>query len=68
MLGIRAQGREARDRIGEGGGEAKKCKKSLKSCRRDVGSGRDLDGKREKYRQEIVGSVAADPDNLENID
>ena len=36
-------------------------------CRRDVGNGEDLGAKREKHRQESVGSVAADPDSLENI-
>ena len=39
MQKARAQGREARDRIGEGGREAKKRKKSQKSYRRDVGKG-----------------------------
>ena len=38
----RAHGREARDRIGGGEGEAKKRKKSEKSCRLDVGNGGDL--------------------------
>ena len=36
------------DRIGEGGGEAKKHKKPHKSCRRHVGNGGDLGRKREK--------------------
>ena len=54
------------DRIGEGGVEAKKRKKPHKSCRRHVGNGGDLGRKREKRRQERVGVVAADPDNLEN--
>ena len=31
-----------------------------------MGNGGDLNGKRKKRRQERVGSVAADPDNLEN--
>ena len=44
----------------------KKHKKTSKNCRRDVGNGGDLGGKRKKRRQERVGSVAADPDNLEN--
>ena len=34
------------DRIGEGGREAKKRKKLHKSCRRHVGNGGDLGGKR----------------------
>ena len=54
------------DKIGEGGGEAKKCKKPHKSCRRHVGNGGDLGGKREKHRKERFGQVAANPDNLEN--
>ncbi|CAM9571103.1 unnamed protein product, partial [Ascophyllum nodosum] len=53
------------DGIGEGRREAKKSKKPHKSCRRHVGNGGDLGGKR-KNVQERVGSVAADPDNLEN--
>ena len=40
------------DRIGQGGGEAKKRKKPHKSCRRDVGNGGDLGVKRKKRRQE----------------
>ena len=58
-----AQGREAGEPIGEGGGEAKKRKKPHKSCRRDVGNGGALGGNRKKCRQENVGSVAADPAN-----
>ena len=34
------------DRIGEGGREAKKRKKPQNSCRRQVGNGGDLGGKR----------------------
>ena len=41
-------------------------KKTHKRCRRDVRKGGDLDGKRKKRRQEKVGSVGVDPDNLEN--
>ena len=49
MLRTRAQGREARDRIGEGGGEAKERKKnSKKGYRKDVGNGGNLGGRREK--------------------
>ena len=59
-------GNENEDRIGEGGGEAKKCKKPHKTCRRHVGSGGNLDGKREKRRKERVGPAADNPDNLEN--
>ena len=43
-----------------------KCKKPHKSCRRHVGNGGDLGGKRKKRRQERVDSVAANPNNLEN--
>ena len=53
------------DKIGEGGREAKKRKKPHKSCRRHVGNGRDLGGKRKKARQERAGSVAAKPNKLE---
>ena len=53
------------DGIGEGGGETKKRKKPHKSCRHDVGNGRHLGGKRKQRREEGVGSVAADEDNLE---
>ena len=35
-------------------------------CRRDVGTVGDLDGNRKTRGQESVGSVADDPDNLEN--
>ena len=45
--------------------KVKKRKKPHKSCRCDVGNGADLGRKREKKRrQEMVHSVAADPDNL----
>ena len=52
--------------IEEGGGEAKKRNKPYKSCKHDVENGGDLGGKRKKRRQERVGLVAANPDNLEN--
>ena len=54
------------DRIGEGGREVKKRKKPQNSCRRQVGNGGDLGGKRKKCRKERVGPVAANPDNLES--
>ena len=54
------------NRIGEGGREAKKGKKPQNSCRRRAGNGGDTGGKRKKCRKERVGSVAANPDNLEN--
>ena len=63
---IRAQGRKARDRIEEGGREAKKRKKPQRSYRRDVENGGDSDRRRKKRRQESLDSVAADLDNLEN--
>ena len=55
------------DGIGEGRGKGKKRKKPHdSSCRSDVGNRGDFGLKRKKRRQEIIGSVAADPDNLEN--
>ena len=54
------------NRIGEGGREAKKRKKAQNGCRRRAGNGGDTGGKRKKCRKERVGSVAANPDNLEN--
>ena len=54
------------NRIGEGGREAKKRKKPQYSCRRRTGNGGDTGGKRKKCRKERVGSVAANPDSLEN--
>ena len=54
------------DRIGEGGGEAKKLKKPHKTCRRHVGNGGDLGGKRKTHKKERVDPVASNPDNLEN--
>ena len=52
--------------IGEGGREAKKRKKPQNSCRRHVGNGGDLGGKRKTCRKERVGPVAANPDNLDS--
>ena len=54
------------DRIGGGGGKTKRHRKPHESCKRDVGNGGDLGGNRGKRRQKSIGSVAADPDNLEN--
>ena len=54
------------DRIGEGGREATKRKKPQKSCRRHAGNGGDTGGNRKKCRKERVGSIAANPDNLES--
>ena len=54
------------DRIGEGGREAKKRKKPQNSCRRQMGNGRNLGGKREKCKKQKVGPVPAKPDNLES--
>ena len=53
-------------RIGEGGKEAKKRNKPQIKCRRRAGNGGDTGGKRKIYRKERVGSVAANPDNLES--
>ena len=52
--------------IGEGGREAKKRKKPQNRCRRRAGNGEDMGGKRKKCRKGRVGSVAANPDNLES--
>ena len=49
-----AQGREAKDSIGEGGGQAKKCKKHHKSCRRDVRNGGNLGGKRKNVETKVL--------------
>ena len=54
------------DRIGEGGREAKKCKKLQNSCRRRAGNGGDTGGKIKQCRKEGAGSVAANQDNLES--
>ena len=54
------------DRIGEGGREAKKRKKSQNSCRRRAGNGEDMGRKRKKCRKERVDSVAATRDNIES--
>ena len=54
------------DRVGEGGRDGKKRKQPKNSCRRHVGNGGDLGGKRKKCRKERVGLVAANPDNLES--
>ena len=54
------------DMIGESGREAKKRKKPQSSCRRTAGNRGDSGGKRNKCRKERVGSVAANPDNLES--
>ena len=48
---------ENEDRIGEDGREAKQRKKPQNSCRRHVGNGGDLGGKRKKCRKERVGPV-----------
>ena len=54
------------DRIGEGGIEAKKRKKPQNSYIRRAENGGDTGGKGKKCRKERVGSVAANPDNLES--
>ena len=54
------------DRIGESGREVKKRKKPQNSCRHRAGNGRNTSGKRKKCRNERIGSVAANPDNLES--
>ena len=59
-------GNRNEDRIGEGGRETKKRKKTHKSCRHHVENGGDLSGKSKARRNERAGPVAASPDNLEN--
>ena len=66
VLRTRAQGREARGRVGESVRETKKLKKPHKNCRCDVGNGGGLRGDRKKRRQESVGVIAPESDNLEN--
>ena len=53
------------DGIREGGREAKESKKPQNSCRRHVGNGGDLGGKRKICTKERVDQVAANTDNLE---
>ena len=60
------EGNGNEDRIGESGGEAKRRQKPHKSCRRHLGNGGHLVGKRKKRRKEMVGPVPDNPDNLEN--
>ena len=57
---------ENENRIGEGGREVKKRKKPQNSCRRRARNGGDKGGKRKQCRKERVGSVAANPDNLDS--
>ena len=54
------------NKIGEGGREVKKRKKPHKNCRRHVGNGGDLGGKRKKRRKKRICPVAANTDNLES--
>ena len=64
--GDKDNGNGNEDRIGEGGKEAKKRKKPQNSCRRHVGNGGNLSGKKNKCTKERVGPVVANPDNLES--
>ena len=59
-------GNRNEDGNGEGGRQAKKRKKPQNSCKLYVGNGGALGGKRGKCRNERVGPVAANPDNLES--
>ena len=54
MRRTRAQGREARERIGEGGGKDKKCKKLQNSYKRDVKNGGDLGGGRKNVDKKVL--------------
>ena len=64
--GDKDNGNGNEDRIGKCGREAKKRKKPQNSCRRQVGNGGDLGGKRKTCRKEGVGPADANPDNLES--
>ena len=44
--------------------EERQRKQLHKSCRRHVRNGRDFGGQRKRRRQERVGSVPVNPDNL----
>ena len=57
-----AQGREARERVREGGRQVKKRNKSQKSYRCDVEYGGDSGERSEKRRRESVGSALIDVD------
>ena len=59
-------GNGSEDRIGEDGRETKKRKKPQNSCGRHVGTGGDTGVKRETCRKARIGSVTANPDNLES--
>ena len=54
------------DRIGEGGREAKMRKEPQNSWRRRAGHGGDTGGKIKICGKERVGSIVANPDNLES--
>ena len=54
MRRTNAQGREARDGVGEGGGGAKKRKKPQKNCRHDVENGKDSGGRGTKVDNDRV--------------
>ena len=56
MWRTRAQGREARDRIGEGGREAKKHKKKRKIYIRDVENEVDWSGKKKNVDEKVLVS------------
>ena len=54
MRRTRAQGREPSDRIGEGGGGAKKGKKPQNSYRRDVENGGGLGGSTKNVDKRVL--------------
>ena len=54
------------NKFGEAGREANKCKEPQNSYRRRTVNGGHTGGKKKKCRKERVGSVAANPDNLES--
>ena len=66
MRRTRAQGWEARDKVGEGRGGTKKHKEPQKTYRHDLENEGDLSGRRKKRRQErVAGSIYVDPGYLE---
>ena len=68
MRRARAQGREARERIEEGGREANKRKKNRRVIDAMWKTGETRAEKQKKRRQERVGSVSVDPEDLERIE
>ena len=66
MLRIRAQGRGARDRIEDGGGQVKERKKPQRSCRCHLRNRGDSGRIVKIVDKKGFRLVAADPDDVEN--